>query len=276
MSTVISMNPRTLISTVFAAIFAMVALIACDRKAGSNIDETRLEVSGIEFLIVRNKIQHYDEYAAKFWCRSEASTSSPRAIDGNDSLEPRGHAGEGWRYFGGYGNDSAALAEDKPASNLQSFGQGTVYFDRALMFTLDGCASRVQFNGREEGVRFETAMFGKGIAYPDYNHHFGPPFLRDFASHDGGGCFVVSSIYLKGSSSQPVFYCTNDKGKNWSLESTRDKVRHLGPQTLSDADRAERVVAKKYREELVQCPMPDGRVFSKQRQECPSAGPVKR
>ena len=98
----------------------------------------------------------------------------------------------------------------------------------------------------------------------------------DFKAHNGGGCFEVNDTYVSGVPKQAYFYCTSDNGKNWSVELTRQAEKRAGLRALTEEQKAERAAAKKYREELVQCPMGGGQVFHKQRQDCPSAGPVVR
>lgn len=189
-------------------------LSSCERTAGLTLSSKIVKKGNVEFLIERKSVNWYAEVGNSFWCRDPTNLSAKRG-DGFDRLEPRGKAGQGWRYFGVYGVEYSAFSKDDPVSKLAFIDDNTAFFSVGLTLTMDGCKTVIHLN-LDDGARFSETMAGKGIRFPEGSIQWGDPFLHKFERLADRACFDVNTAYVV--VSDKFKYCTKDQGKVWYLE----------------------------------------------------------
>ena len=209
-----------IVSTLMTVI-TLLSLGGCERKLGKLKSYEVREMGAFRFLVTRSDVPYYGKELSKtYWCSTAATRKNRPTGIGVDTSEPQIFKGEGYIIFAGHGDTEGSGDEKKNFLDIHVVDEQIAYSTTRLTVTFDACLTRTLLN--IPGTRFEATMRNTPIRYPDTIFDFGAPFFTKLTPHVGGGCFTINPERVDVPTT--YFYCTSDKGKTWSLETSLNRL----------------------------------------------------
>ena len=210
-----------LTASLLTAAAVLLTLSGCERRLGKLKSHDVREMGAFRFLVTRSDVPYYGKELSKtYWCSTAATRKNRPTGPGLDTSEPQIYQGEGFIIFAGHGDTEGSGDDKKDFRDIHVVDEQIAYSTTRLTVTFDACLTRTLLN--VPGTRFEVTMRNTPIRYPDTIFDFGSPFFTKLTPHAGGGCFTINPERVDVPTT--YFYCTSDKGKTWSLETSLNRL----------------------------------------------------
>jgi hypothetical protein len=248
------------------ALFCPFFFLSCERQAGDIIDTATKRQGSLEILAVHKSISYYpDEFVTHFYCRSAKTIEFSAKKMANSMYEQSELQKAGFVWFGLKSSNHKSLDAEAAFRDFVFVDDNAVYRQDVLIVSINACINVVSFNSREETKLYLNLDKDK-IDFPDNEYVVGEPFFLNLKVQSNYGCFEINKKYVYSENS--YYYCTNNYGEKWSLETTRDHTKHLPPTIQTELQKELRKINYYKGEDVIFC---DSKKRHIARNKCPEA-----